>query len=196
MRFLLVSAAPLLLLCQCESTLLGRADGIDPNPFQVLEQQAKPENRDASRIKVPVLRSAALEKRWGKPRLLVGPNGGYALRYEHPRQRGSHLTIFGSARKYPVAGPFAPPYTDLGADPQSGTFSPREVAQSWQNVRIAGRGVRYCIAEARSDEDPVQYTTETFRLTAPDGRTASYRLRSASASGSADVPGWLESAGF
>lgn len=196
MRFFLICAAPLFLLCQCETTLLGRADGIDPNPFQVLEQQAKPENRDPSRIKVPVLRSATLEKRWGRPTLLVGPNGGYALRYKDPRHHGSHLTIFGSARKYPTAGPFAPPYTDLGADPRTGTFSPREVAQSWKNARIAGRNVRYCIAEARSDEDPIQYSTETFRLTAPDGRTASYRLRSASATSTTDVSTLLESAGF
>lgn len=195
MRFLLC-AAPLLVLCQCQSALLGRADGIDPNPFQVLEQQAGPENRDPARIKVPVLRSAVLEKRWGKPRLLVGPNGGYALRYENPRRPGTHLTIFGSARKYPTAGPFAPPYTDLGADAGSGTFSPREVAQSWKSTLIAGREVRYCIAEAGSEDDPVQYTTETFRLTAPDGRTASYRLRCAQADDSADIVDLLKSAAF
>jgi len=196
MRLVFLAVCPLILLCQCHSPVLGRAEGIDPNPFQVLERQAGPENRDPKRIAVPVLKSAALEKRWGTPTLLVGPQGGYALRYQNPRNRKSQLTIFGSPDMYPIAGAFPPPYTDLGMDPRSGTYAPREVAQGWKTARLSGRGVRFYITEASSPGEPVQYSTETFRLTGPDGRTASYRLRTASTKGADDARALFETASF
>jgi hypothetical protein len=196
MRIVLLAVLSLVPLCQCHSPVLGRAEGIDPNPFQVLERQAGPENRDPKRIAVPLLKSAALEKRWGAPKLLVGPQGGYALRYQNPRQREIHLTIFGSPDMYPIAGAFPPPYTDLGMDPRSGTYAPREVTQGWKTAHLSGRGVRFHITEASSPGAPVQYSTETFRLTGPDGRTASYRLRTASARDAADARSLFETAGF
>ena len=196
MRIVLPAVLPLILLCQCQSPMLGRTEGIDPNPFQVLERQAGPENRDPKRIAVPVLKSAALEKRWGAPKLLVGPKGGYALRYQNPRHRDIHLTIFGSPDMYPIAGAFPPPYTDLGMNSRTGTYTPREVAQGWKTAHLSGRGVRFYITEASSPGAPVQYSTETFRLTGPDGRTASYSLRAASARDAADARSMIETASF
>lgn len=196
MRIVLLAALPLIPLCQCHSPVLGRVEGIDPNPFQVLERQAGPENRDPKRIAVPLLKSPALEKRWGTPKLLVGPQGGYALRYQNPRNREIHLTIFGSPDMYPIAGMIPPPYTDLGMDPRSGTYAPREVAQGWKTAHLSGRGVRFYITEASSPGSPVQYSTETFRLTGPDGRTASYRLRAASTKDAADARALFETASF
>lgn len=171
-----------LLLCHCNSFLPGRADGIDPNPFELLEKQATAENRDSSRIRVPVLYSPALEKRWGKPKLLVGPKGGYALRYASPKNPNTHLTIFGSPSMFSPAGATPPPYTDLGMDAVKQTFVPQEVSQKWRHIRIAGQNVRYYVSEGISDEQPLQFSTETFRFSAPDGRTASYRIRTASKS--------------
>ena len=194
-RFFVIIASGFL-LCHCSFPGAGRADGIDPNPFNVLENQAKPENRDPSRISIPVLRSAALEKRWGKPKLLVGPKGGYALRYESPANDSTHLTIYGSPTLFPTAGAIPPPYTDLGMDGKKGTFVPVEVAQKWQSVALAGRSVRYCIAEGHSADEPVQFTTETFRLTGPDGRTASYRLRAATADEGTTIESLLQTAAF
>ncbi len=170
-----------LLFCQCGANLPGRADGIDPNPFALLEKQATAENHDASRLRVPLLESPAFEQRWGKPRLLVGPNGGYALRYQNPANRNTHLTVFGSSQKFATAGDIPPPYTNLGFNQQKLTYEPVVVSQKWNNISIAGRSVRYCISEGSSEDQSVQYSTETFRLTAPDGRTASYRIRVASA---------------
>lgn len=187
MKWFPAIVGPALLLCQCTAFLPGRADGIDPNPFSVLETQATAANRDPSRISVPVLRSVELEKRWGKPKLLVGPKGGYALRYEDPKTDGRHLTIFGSPQMFRSAGPIPPPYTDLGFDAEKKTFKPVEVSQKWQNVGLAGKNVRYFIQEGASDDRPAQISTETFRLTAPDGRTASYRIRSASQNGVEDL---------
>lgn len=169
-----------LLLCHCNPLVPGRADGIDHNPYELLEKQATPENRDPSRIRVPVLHSAAFEKRWGTPKLLVGPKGGYALRYISPKNNNLHLTIFGSPEMFSTAGSTPPPYTSLGKDPLKQTFLPREVSQKWRIIRIAGQNVRYCISEEISEDQAMQFSTETFRLTAPDGRTASYRIRAAS----------------
>lgn len=169
-----------LLLCQCSMYRPGRADGIDPNPFYVLNEQATAENRDPSRISVPFLHSQALEKRWGKPQLLVGAKGGYALRYEDPADKRRHLTIFGSPQRFGTAGPIPPPYTKVGHDGNSNTFSAVEVSQTWRKTTIAGREVRYCIGEGNFADPAMQMSTETFRLTAPDGRTASYRIRTAS----------------
>ena len=62
-------------LCQCQSLVPGRADGIDTNPFHLLEGQATAPNHDISRLSVPMLSSPSFEKRWGKPKVLVGPKG-------------------------------------------------------------------------------------------------------------------------
>lgn len=172
----------MLLMCQCTSFRLGRAEGIDANPFSVLEQQATAKNRDASRIVVPVLKSRALEKRWGSPDLLVGPEGGYALRYENPARAGRHVTVLGSPRKYSTAGLIPPPYTEIRVDRKTGSVEPAVVSQNWRTVTLAGRSVRYYISEGATGKQYDQYSTETFRLTSADGRSASYRIRCAARS--------------
>lgn len=176
---LLLSCGSLLFLCHCSAPSDGRKDGIDPNPFELLEKQATAPNHDASRISVPVLRSRVLEQRWGQPRLLVGPKGGYALRYENPANHAHLLTIFGSPTLYPTAGATPPCYTRLDVDRQQGTLTPVSVSQQWQELTVAGRPVRCCITDGPQDPQPALFSTETFRLIAPDGRTASYRLRAA-----------------
>lgn len=171
-----------LLLTQCALWRPGRAEGIDANPYALLERQAKAENRDPSRIAVPVLRSPMLEKRWGKPSLLVGPHGGYLLRYQDPSNKSRFLAIYGTSKNYLPAGPLPPPYTDLGIDPKTRTFNPREVNQLWSFANVGGRTIRYYISEGPQEKLPAVYSTETFRLTAPDGRDASYMLRASSKS--------------
>ena len=168
-----------LVLCLCSFWRPGRADGIDPNPYNLLERQATAENRDPNRISIPVLRSPALEKRWGRPELLVGPKGGYLLRYEDPEDDDTHLTILGSPQVFRTAGPIPPPYTEIGFDRETNTVTPKEAGQLWRKTRVAGREVRYYTAEGFSGDQPAQISTETFRLTAPDGRAASYRIRTA-----------------
>lgn len=176
-----ISLALALCLCQCTPMLPGSAEGIDPNPFMLLEKQATAANRDASRITVPMLRAPSLENRWGKPKLLVGPKGGYALRYQNPRDATEHVTIFGSPEKFKKAGSIPPPYTDVGHDEKKMTFTPMEVSQKWQSTLIAGTPVRYYISQGKSAGEPLQYSTETLQLTAPDKRKASYRIRVSSA---------------
>lgn len=184
--------------CLSSCNLPGRADGIDPNPFPILEQQATAENRDLSRIRIPILRSAALEKRWGKPRTLSGPKGGYAMSYQDPRNKSHHVTIYGSPDSFPIAGITPPPYTELGRDRKNNTYEPKEVQQLWQLATINGRIVRYCISEGSDENHPDQLSTETFRTTAPDGRSASYRIRFATdAKKTENTPkALLESLGF
>lgn len=168
------------LLCQCTAPKLGRAEGIDPNPFELLEKHATAADRDPARIRVPVLKSAAMEKRWGKPRLLVDSKGGYILRYERPGDDDTHLTVLGSPELFLPAGPFPPPFTEIGYDRKTKTVTPVEVSQTWKTAQVADRKVRFYVSEGFSGDQPTQFSTETFRLTAPDGRTASYRIRTAS----------------
>lgn len=193
MRYLLLVCATAG-LCQCSLPQSGRADGIDPNPFELLEKQATAVNRDPSRIAVPVLHSAAIEKRWGKPRLLVGPKGGYALRYVNPADPSNHLTIFGSPERFPTAGRLPPAYTEIPGN----AVVPVEVNQQWRSLDLVGRTVRYYINEGRIGAVPPQFSTETFRLTSPDGRSASYRLRAAAPGPrpDQDVAGLFVTAGF
>lgn len=174
--------------------LPGKAEGIDPNPFALLEQQATAANRDASRISVPLLRAPSLEKSWGKPRLLVGPRGGYALRYQNPQSATEHVTIFGSSEKFKKAGSTPPPYTDVGHDEKKMTFTPIEVSQKWQFTKIVGTTVRFYISQGESGGDPLQYSTETLQLTAPDNRKASYRIRVSS--GRSEITPLLQAVDF
>jgi hypothetical protein len=182
----------ILLLSHCAPPLPGRHDGIDPNPFRVLEKQAGPEHRDPSRRKVPLLVSRDAERSWGRPRMLVGPKGGFGLHYQDPRDPASHLTVFGTRERYPAAGPIPPPYTELRYDRETGTIAPRERMQRWNQAGIAGKKVRFSIAE-RQDSQPVQYATETFRLPTPEGGSASYMVRVASTKGAAEARRLLES---
>ena len=171
-----------IVLTQCALWRPGRSEGIDANPYSILEKQATAVNRDPKRIAVPMLRSPMLEKRWGRPSLLVGPKGGYLLRYQDPSDKNRFLNIYGTAKEYLPAGPLPPPYTDLGIDPKTKTFNPQEVNQLWKFVDVSGRNVRYFISEGAQGTLPAQYSTETFRMTAPDGREASYMLRTMSKS--------------
>jgi hypothetical protein len=70
-------------------------------------------------------------------------------------------------------------HSRLDVDPHQGTLTPVSVTQEWQTLTVAGHSVRFCITDAPQDRQPALFSTETFRLTAPDGRTASYRLRAA-----------------
>lgn len=164
-------------LCQCASQFPGTAEGINTNPFELLEQQASASNRDANRILIPFLHAPDHERRWGKPRLLVDSTGGYALRYQNPITTTEHVTILGSPKKFERAGSTPPPYTDVRNNPEKMIFTPIEVSQKWQSTRIAGSTVRYYISQGESGGKPMQYSTETFQLAAPDDRKASYRIR-------------------
>ena len=183
MKAILIFSLGALALCQC-GTVIGRAGAeFDTNPFQLLEAQAGAANHDLSRLKVPMLKSPALEERWGKPTILVGPKGGYGLRYADPKNPGRHLTVFASPEVFAAAGATPPSYTDLGFDLKTNTVEPRETRQEWQHAKVSGQDVRFCVAEANSAENVWQYATETFRMTAPDGRSASYRIRLGTQSG-------------
>ena len=171
---LLACLAIPLFLCRC--AFPGTEENIDPNPYQLLEQQAGPENRDRSKVNVPMLKAPGLAKRWGAPQFLTGFNGAYALRYENPKDRMQTLTIYGTSRKFPVAGPVPPRYTDLGRDEETGTYRPREVNPVWYFTKVDGKIVRYSVVESGVSDEPWELATETFRHTAADGRDASYRI--------------------
>lgn len=173
-RILACLAFPVL-LCRC--AFPGAEETIDPNPYQLLERQAGPANRDPSKVRVPVLKAEPLAKTWGRPKLLVNDKGSYGLRYGNPRRKSESITIYGTAKSYPIAGPVPPRYSVAGLDAADGTYKPRAVSPVWYFAKLAdGKVVRYSVIEEGGAAAPWQFATETFRHTAKDGREASYRI--------------------
>lgn len=179
--------------------MAGTNDGIDENPFDVLERQSSTwQVKSAKQASVPILRSRSLEKRWGKPNLLIGPDGSYALRYRNPSSPVIALLIYGSPANYLMpAGIVPPPYTEVRHD-RKGKIHTAEVSQQWREAVVADKKVRYCISEETDGDHPNQFVTETFRLTDKKGRQGSYRIRigAGNGGGAYDVKKMLESVDF
>lgn len=181
MKQFLLAAASCAFLCQCSVFNAGRNDGIDENPFDALETQVSSwKDHSPRRVKVPILRSRTYDRQWGRPELLVGPKGSYALRYRNPANRAISMVIVGSPDKFEPAGITPPPYTDIGRDRKTGKLHPREVSQSWRTAEISGENVKFCISEEVDGAHPNHFVTETFRLKDKKGREGSYRVRVAS----------------
>lgn len=177
MKFVLLPLAACFLLTQCSLFTAGTNHGIDENPFDVLERQSATwKAKSPKRVSVPILRARSLERRWGKPDLLVGPDGSYALRYANPSNRAIAVLIYGSPSTFLPAGITPPPYTEVRRD-KRGKIHANEVPQQWRQAEIEGKTVRYCISEETDGSHPNQFATETFRLTDKKGRSGSYRVR-------------------
>lgn len=131
---------------------------------------------DPAAVKVPLLKSPALERRWGRPALKVKADGSYELTYQNPARSFQMLSIYGAPGSFPRAGATPPNLADLDYDPATKQMVPVSRPQQWQTITIAGQAVRYYVAQPDSGADPARMRTETFTLTAPDGRTASYLL--------------------
>lgn len=191
------SILSLLLLTQCTTPPVnqGRVSGIDPVPFNLMSSDAP---GDPAAVRVPILRSATLEQRWGKPKLLVAADGSYHLRYVNPQRSFQALYIYGSPKSFAPAAGSPPPIAGETFDYTKHELVSVQRPQEWKTLTIAGKAVRYYVSQAETGADPVGLSTETFTLTAPDGRTGSYML---SADSDSDKPGlthedFFRSAGF
>jgi hypothetical protein len=200
---LLLSLSAAFTLCQCATTPTTTAPGapaaqnltmpgIDIGRINQLDGGSE------GNISVPLLRAPDLEKRWGKPRLTVDSDGSYSLNYSNPKRGFQHLIIYGSPRQFAPAGPLPPDYLDLKFVPGASAPTTGPVSQNWQTTTLFGRTIRYCITSPDSGADVAEFTTETFTLTGPDGRTASYCLSGGSDldSGPISIPALFKSARF
>ncbi|MES2995930.1 MAG: hypothetical protein V4733_03880 [Verrucomicrobiota bacterium] len=177
MKHLLAPLAVCLSLCNCSLFTAGTADGIDANPFTVLETQSSGwKAKSPKRVSVGILRSRKLDNRWGSPDLLVGPDGSYALNYKNPGNPRIGMVIYGSPQMFLPAGITPPTYTEIIKD-RKGKIHAREVSQSWREAEIAGQTVKYCVSEETDGPRPNNFVTETFRMKDKKGRVGSYRVR-------------------
>ena len=155
---------PLLLLCHCAQIPLPAERTLVPGTFYTAENASA----DLSKASVPVLRSATLERRWGKPKVKVLADGSYQLYYTKPNDEFESLSVFGAPEVFPT--PAQPPtYQE--------SYGQRMIQPAWLGSHtISGTPIRYAQSSDLSGADPIEYATETIRLTSPAGRTGSYRI--------------------
>ncbi len=110
-----------------------------------------------AQLTVPFLRSPALERLWGPPRLIVVSDGSYVLVYRSPKIKDGvdrYFKIVGTRRPIPVI-------TDNRGRPErdGSTF-------------VLGQRVKYF---GMGNETPA-WQSDALLLVAPDGRRANYVL--------------------
>lgn len=147
-------------------------------PLAILLQQCSPstdptENRfarfhedglpsDLSLTKLPLVKSPALEKRWGRPKASVLPDGSYKITYVNPRSSFEALSIFVSPGSRNTDAPHPPPYGSIGFDEKTRSPVPVKTPQEWQTTTILGERVHAYCEYAGDGADPASFSTITF----------------------------------
>ncbi len=124
---------------------------------------------DLREVKMPVLRSDYFEKKWGKPDVTTFSDGSYRMRFREGKTL-NYFFIFGVTHPKPT--PAVPPdwfEEDLGRP-----TPPHK--QEWQTAKILRKTVKWYQADGGTGADFPNFNTVAFSLTAPDGRTGSYRI--------------------
>lgn len=173
--FMKKSAAllPLLFLTQCATPPKEEKDpGLDRSPYHLAEKKSP----SLAGVTLPVLKSPALEKRWGSPRITILPNGGYHLNYSKPGEEFEGLSIYAAPGTRDSDAPTPPGYWDMSYDEKKGEAISIPVKQSWRTVDIAGRPTHVYTDSPGSGADPLQLSTVTFPTSRPGKPAASYRV--------------------
>lgn len=138
-------------------------------------------SNNLSDVRMPVLRSAYFESKWGKPDIEVMADGTYRLRY----RQGTTLNfvVIQSLTKMNPAPAAAPDWEEAHDDPEGTTPAPPPHKQSWKHTTILGQPVKWYQADGGSGADFPAYRTTDFSLTTADGRTGIYQITVTSDSG-------------
>jgi len=150
------------------------------------------DSQDITLAKVPVLRST-LEGSWGRPRVSVNADGSYRLTY---RQGTTLNFVFVDGLVNPPPVPATPPqWSEESFNEKKGEPELIYHSQNWRQTQIMGKSVRWYQNDGGSGADFPAYRTVPFQLTAPDGRTATYRVEVCSTS--AEQAGkWIRQVGW
>ncbi|MGJ8725616.1 MAG: hypothetical protein ACSHYB_13740 [Roseibacillus sp.] len=124
------------------------------------------ETKSLSAIKVPILKSTYLEKRWGKPSISTSSDGLYRLYYDDPESSFDNFTIIGSSEPLVTFGDTPPPISGMGTS----------IPQEWKTTTIMNQNVNYFV-ETSGGNNGEMWATEAFTRTSPDGRVGYYRLQ-------------------
>ncbi|WAC21404.1 hypothetical protein OVA24_08390 [Luteolibacter sp. SL250] len=172
-----VALIPFLLLTQCATTPEEEKDpGLDRSPYHLAEKTSP----TLAGVNLPILKSPALEKRWGSPRITILPTGGYHLRYTKPGNEFESLSIYAAPGTLDSDAPTPPGYFDMGYDEKKGEPISIPVKQSWRTVDIAGRSTHVYTDSPGSGADPLQLSTVTFPASRPGKHAASFRVTATS----------------
>lgn len=159
--FLLPAVFPCLMLVSC----------VDPKPTSGSE--VRETSGDLAEAKVPVLRSAYLEKNWGLPQITTFSDGSYRMRF---RQGNTLNFVFIHGLVNPSATPSqAPDVEDYGPVMEGGA-EPKRTKQQWRTADVLGHPVKWYQHDTGGGADFPCYKTVDFALTAPDGRKGHYRI--------------------
>lgn len=124
-------------------------------------------------VKMPVLKSPAFEKKWGKPKIRVSANGSYELSYANPDQPFDRLVIQGSPVPFPALKK-APKMS--GEEMINGELTGVEYPQEFRTVTVAGVKVRWYQDSLSGGADGAYYATEGFVVADQKGRKGYYRM--------------------
>ena len=184
---------PLLFIASC--AVEDKKDpGIDTSVYHLSEHSPSLEG-----VKIPVMQSFGLDKKWGKPKIVVLKNGGYWLSYSKPGSSFEMLRIYGTPGRVESDAPEPPPYRDIGA-PAPGTDYPsmQEYTQKWNTIELLGRPIHYYLRSPGGGADAPEWSTVSFCLEKPGEPTASYRIVSSSnlEHGDKIMEGYMKTVGF
>ncbi|HVJ46725.1 MAG TPA: hypothetical protein VM511_10095 [Luteolibacter sp.] len=172
MKRLLLLIAPLLTQCATQNP---HTKEIDRVPFHRAAETSSLEG-----VTIPVLHSAKLEKRWGKPKITVLPDGSYHLSYSKSGNGFETLSIYGVPGSINSDAPTAPTYQDIGYDEKRKTATMVPYQQKWQTIEILGRPIHLYIDNPGGGADAFQLSTVTFSHQIPGKPIGSYRIVSSS----------------
>lgn len=131
---------------------------------------------DLSLTPLPILRSPLLEKRWGKPKTSVLPDGSYRISYNLPDSSFESLDIHVAPGAINTDAPTPPPYGHIGFDEKKQTPVPKESPQEWGTATILGKPIHtYCVY-AGDGADAASYSSITFPVEKP-GFPAAFSVR-------------------
>jgi hypothetical protein len=149
-------------------------------------------------VKIPVMRSPSLDRKWGKPEITVLPNGGYSLYYSAPNQNFESLRIYGVPGRIDSDAPEPPSVIDVAWDNKTNNPTTKPYPQKWSTVNLLGRPVHCYALAAGGGADAPQISTVTFPIERPGFPVASYRIVSSSnlADSGAASESYLESVSF
>jgi hypothetical protein len=181
----LICLLPLGFLFQCAGNSPTAVDVLEPRPYFMSDAPGS-----LDEVRVPVAQSRILEVRWGKPELSVLSDGSYLLKYQQDESGFERLLVIGSPAIFGTAAS-PPSYMEQIYDEEAREPKLVEQQPEWVVGNALGRSVRYAMSSAGSGADPQEFATETFRASAPDGRSGSYRIFASSNIGQSTAASYL-----
>lgn len=169
----LILATLLPWLCQCAAPPADQEDpGLDRSPYHLADKTSP----SLAGVTLPILRSPALERRWGRPKITILPNGGYHLRYTKPGDEFEGLSIFATPGTIDSDAPQPPSYQGIDYDHKKKEMISVKVKQTWLTADIAGRPTHAYTDNPGGGADPLELSTVTFPVQKAGKPAASYRV--------------------